>query len=1317
MKLLPGVQDILDSKNLQGKNRPQSRVTVEPDWMLHQTGKVNGSNTKGPLRWWQRADGSQEEVEIPNIKSVRANWSIDQDVASCEITIYNSYTNAPDAVQFEGVGGFGRPGYFWPKHAANPEAVSRWNQLENEWADILVPNALIRYYFGYGNYENDGTPKSIADGLATGNLALKGVWRVDKVVAGTNGLLILQCRDIGSILLDQNVYPPVIPSDIYPLEYYPPGTSPYTVGFGAQNTTIERLLGVRNVNLTYANSSSDERAGAPGSNTPVHNHRPSDAVDGNSEAFSLSDGYEISSGAVWWEFSAPGSIINQITLEAWRGPYTAHISIMENGAWIAAGGLAPGSNVPYMIKMGLYQDYPQKVDLGRNVKAEKIRVTLTDLYQSPFGPNYFRAGLREIRAGYQTSATDGEAVFEHAWGLGRCATGGYWVLDSSMGVYGFGGARQYGENASSIRGQQQYGIDEAIKIIGTPSGQGYFILNRNGAVRTFGDAVWHGDNVSNSSHILVTKGAVDLAVTHTGNGYWIFHSNGAVYNFGDAPSFNADPTQDLCPKTPGIALMEAAGYYAENSRTVTAAVAHPSGYGWWAINGNGEIAGRRGAAADFGGISGRPGFRNTEYCSAIESTPSGNGYWIISGSGKVYNFGDAPVGPQAEIYVTDEMIPNVDTFFEALIHDFVRNDVGTGYYVLRADGTVQSLNTPDLGGIGQVINQPYDGNYKDLLDIVKDLLLWGGWLLYDEEDPEPHVYGQLESTAMMSPTPLSSDTFDKRSLFDCINTIKEIVAYVAYVDDEGAFRFESPNIWRPGNFLNGQRMNLLHEIDEEKLLTDYVVTLDGEPLRSQIIIAALEPNVHDPNSTQFTSYSPVTTSQLRGIHRPMMFLNEFLNDPSDQKTMAELIALRIWFSQRVGSITMISHPGIQIDDQIRVYERNTSETYIHYVRAIDHSHDLDTGEAKMTLQTNWLGDGNNWAITAGDLDAGTLEQYRVSTSYALDRLNGGDGTSTQPPLPTEPPTGPSDPPPPVTTGVLWRDDFSGDSLDLNKWGVHNNDHYGDAGGTHHTTRSQNVIVSNGTLKLRAKRETYMGEDFTTGVIGTRDHSPPILYPAYLRVEGRLRAPHGQGLWPSLWMRHGNGASTGETDIFEYFHAENPGKNSSTIYLDGHGARNKSVSAPNSKTGNRIVFFETPTLTPAWHTWGVTIRPVAGTESSPTAVEWAFDLDGAVYHTYTERQYFDWVNDTGDIDHVWDVILDLYIDGDYIGNPDGNLAYSDETGNCLAGGSNAGGGLSCTLPTNIMRAGYTPATSLRSGQLANFGDGIDFEIDYIEVEAV
>jgi hypothetical protein len=997
---------------------------------------VVGSNSRGPFRWYQSTEG-QNEIEIPHIKSIEIDRSVEQDVASCNITIYNTWMFSEADVRDR----LGTPGFFWPKHGSNPDAISRWEEVINDWDGVIEPYGLLRTYEGWGGWDelNPQVPLPIENCLQTGSLTMTGVWLIDKVVGGTNGLLTLQCRDIGKILLEQMIYPPLVPSGLYPLEYYPPDVTPYTVEFGPQSSAADRQIGARNIALTYSTGSSDEVLGSPGANLAVHNHYPTDALDGNDSTYALSNGLGTPSGSVYWDFNVPGSpVINEITINPFRGPYQVYICLLENGQWQnSGGGNAPGQSVPFVTQVGVNSELPTVVKLNRRYSPNLIRLVFTQLWQSQDGPDYFRAGLREIRAGFETTNTEGENAFPHALAIAR-ATNGYWITDSSGNTYAFGDAQIKPENATSRRSSALYGTGQVKAMASNGTRNGYWIMNINGAVRAYGDAQFYGDLITNNPNgQLLTDIAVAFAPTHTGNGYWIFLQNGVVYNFGDAPSFNTgNPNLNLIPKTPLLVQREQAGIIEENTRTITAAVASPGAMGYWAINENGEVS-ARGGVPSYGEVHDRLGplgpMQQLEFVSAIETTKSGMGYWMISGTGIVWQFGDAPDLGSHVIYPTASSIANIDIFFEALVRGLIRNDEGGGFYILRTNGSVEAVNTPVYGGIGDAINQPYPGNVPDYSTIITDLLLWSGWYLYDPNasDPTPGVYGTIETTGIAPQERIGSETFDKKTIFDCINTVKEIVAYMAFVDQDGGFQFRSPNFWKPGNFVDGDYVSYIPEIDERSILTDYSVTLDGDALRSQIIISSELPDVNDSSVTSYVNYVPETADQLHGVIKPAIWVNDAFSDPTEQEIMAELIALQIWFTQRTGNIACVANPCLSINDQVRIYERNTSETYIHYIRSISTSHDLDTGVYTAQLQTNWLGDGTDWAITDQPVLPGE-EKFRVTTTYAQNQLSGIEN----PP----PPTDPGEPPP---SGTLLIDEGF---VDLNNWIDYNDIHIGGSDG-------------------------------------------------------------------------------------------------------------------------------------------------------------------------------------------------------------------------------------------------------------------------------
>jgi hypothetical protein len=258
-----------------------------------------------------------------------------------------------------------------------------------------------------------------------------------------------------------------------------------------------------------------------------------------------------------------------------------------------------------------------------------------------------------------------------------------------------------------------------------------------------------------------------------------------------------------------------------------------------------------------------------------------------------------------------------------------------------------------------------DGNYRDYSDIIKDLALWAGFYLYDGTGGDPSVFGNIESTGIADTgSCILEDQFAKKTVIDAMHLIRDIVSYLLRVDEEGGFRFESPNYFKAGNFdMAGSYVPVIPEIDEAMQLTDYTAVSSDSPARSDIIISSDEPTANLDN-TVTTHLVPQNVGLLRGIVKPLMFINEFLSDPNDQLVMARLLDREIRNALVGGSVSCAANPCIGINDQVKIHERVTSETGIHYITGCRTNQDLDTGSYLMTLSTYRIGDEDGFTVTA-----------------------------------------------------------------------------------------------------------------------------------------------------------------------------------------------------------------------------------------------------------------------------------------------------------------------------------------------------------------
>lgn len=126
--------------------------------------------------------------------------------------------------------------------------------------------------------------------------------------------------------------------------------------------------------------------------------------------------------------------------------------------------------------------------------------------------------------------------------------------------------------------------------------------------------------------------------------------------------------------------------------------------------------------------------------------------------------------------------------------------------------------------------------------------------------------------------------------------------------------------------------------------------------------------------------------------------------------------------------------------------------------------------------------------------------------------------------------------------LAWHDEFNGTSLDTSiwnydigtgSWGWGNNEQQ------YYTNRSENIYVSDGSLKITALKENYGDKQYTSARINTKGKYET----KYGYIEARIALPSMSGIWPAFWMLGANIDSNswpycGEIDIMEAINKNN-----------------------------------------------------------------------------------------------------------------------------------------------------------------------------------
>lgn len=195
----------------------------------------------------------------------------------------------------------------------------------------------------------------------------------------------------------------------------------------------------------------------------------------------------------------------------------------------------------------------------------------------------------------------------------------------------------------------------------------------------------------------------------------------------------------------------------------------------------------------------------------------------------------------------------------------------------------------------------------------------------------------------------------------------------------------------------------------------------------------------------------------------------------------------------------------------------------------------------------------------------------------------------------------------------------------NGWGNNELEYYTDS--------SDNVKVVDGMLHITAKKEAYMGSEYTSARLLTKG----LFEQKYGRFEARIKMPWGQGIWPAFWLLGADSDTVtwplcGEIDIMEY-KGQEPTVTHGTVHGPGYSGAT-AITKSYDLINNR---FDTD-----FHIFGI---------------EWGknyinFYVDDVLYNQITPNKVTgEWV-----YDKPFYIILNLAVGGNYVGSPNNETTF-------------------------------------------------------------
>ncbi len=221
--------------------------------------------------------------------------------------------------------------------------------------------------------------------------------------------------------------------------------------------------------------------------------------------------------------------------------------------------------------------------------------------------------------------------------------------------------------------------------------------------------------------------------------------------------------------------------------------------------------------------------------------------------------------------------------------------------------------------------------------------------------------------------------------------------------------------------------------------------------------------------------------------------------------------------------------------------------------------------------------------------------------------------------------------------LVWADEFNGSNLDATKWTPQTGGGgWGNNELQYYTARPENIEVSNGSLKIIARSETYSGSNYTSARLRSINKGDWT----YGKFEARIKMPAAQGLWPAFWMMptenyYGTHPRSGELDIMELF-----GLYPSRVYGTIHTIN----------TATNGVFSSSAQYNMSVGNFGTDFH-IFSVEWKPDTIRWY--VDNILFSTKTSANFN---GNPWRFDRDFHILLNLAVGGDSNGAPNASTLF-------------------------------------------------------------